>query len=138
MKINNYLLVSALIVLGLLISGCQQGNPNNPEGDTDNNSSGQAANLEVDGEGDGDSGPLNVDPNNLENDDLLKLQDRLNVIVDSDDLERCKELPVDQYYISCETYMLSNRAENAEDTAVCYYASTEFIKGRCVALVERK
>jgi hypothetical protein len=70
--------------------------------------------------------------------DLLRFQDRLNEIVKSGDVSKCKELTVQQFFVTCEVDMLSAQAKSADDTQVCDKASKKEIKDRCVAQVKLK
>ncbi len=69
---------------------------------------------------------------------LLEMQGKLSEIVLSGDVERCKELTLEQYLTSCEANILANRAQSPGDATVCDEASTENNKTRCINLVSNK
>jgi hypothetical protein len=45
---------------------------------------------------------------------------------------------MEQYQKSCQVNILANRAQSAEDTAVCDEASSEDLKKQCLSLVAGK
>ena len=115
-----------------LLSGCVSGADNLPE-----------VGVTVNGEGDNvseDATEINSDagraPQRGSDEDLLALQDKLNEIVLSGELQRCEELYMEQFFTNCEVIILSGRANSAEDTGVCEAASNEAIKLRCESAVQ--
>ncbi len=66
--------------------------------------------------------------------DLLTMQDLLNEIVSSGEVEGCAELEMDQFKESCEANILANRAKDAGNADACDEASTDLIKQRCEAI----
>lgn len=119
---KNILIISAVFSLALLaFSGCQQAPADN----------GQNGKVNA-------QGVLEIEPPSEEVQKLLSLQDQLSQIVRTDDLSRCSELSMEQYQRSCQVNILANRAQSAEDTAVCDEAANEDLKKQCLSLVAGK
>jgi hypothetical protein len=83
-------------------------------------------------------GTIEIEPPSEEVQKLLSLQDQLSQIVRSGALSRCSELSMTQYQNSCQVNILANRAQSAEDTAVCDEAGNEELKKQCLTLVAGK
>lgn len=121
-------LFPTLLVFSFLIAGCAAG----PEVQ-DNEESNGSGSLQ-----DETTETQSVEARELteQETDLIAQQDLLNKIVADGDISGCSELEMEQFFVNCEVYILSARAENAGDTAVCDDASNDNIKDRCVAQVE--
>ncbi len=127
-KQKNLFLLPSLLVISFLISGCAAG----PE--VQNNAENSGAEMIENQNNDAWS----VEDRELteQETNLIAQQDLLNEITAGGDISRCSELEMEQFFVNCEVYILSARAENASDIAVCDEASNDNIKERCVAQVE--
>jgi hypothetical protein len=129
LKTNMNRIIKTLLIasLTLLFVGCQS----NEDGGVDMGSQGKVeGGVEVMTNAEGEV----QDQTSM----LLEMQGKLSEIVLSGDVERCKELTLEQYLTSCEANILANRAQSPGDATVCDEASTENNKTRCINLVSNK
>jgi hypothetical protein len=110
------------IVLPMVFAGCQTPLPHiAPPADVPGNQK----SLSVEEE--------RVKAHQTEVERLLKLQDKLNSIVVTKDINKCGEITDDVYFKSCNVHILANQAVEEKKLEICDKGTTDEIKQTCRA-----